>query len=345
MPTFNSSHSDYAVLAERYEDFVGSSPYGTFMQSVGWAQVKNNWDADYVYVEDEAGNIKAAMSLLSISNDGGRSSFTYGPGAPVCDFSDRELVEELIAEAEPVLQDRHSFVLRLGSFELWNQELVDIWRASSYIMRSSESARGSFTNPQLVMVLDLDKIDEEDPMISFPASVRNKIRKGEKNGVATRFVTVDSPDYRDVLDKFYQLIETMAERQGIPHRPYDYYDRMMHAFPQARLWITEHVSGKALAGSLGVTYNRAASDVYEASSNDMRQTRPSFQMNYEAIAQAKRDGVDIYDMGGIYTADLSDGLYNFKERICGPDGVREYVGELDVVRNQEKYHEFMAKWM
>ncbi|QJC21422.1 lipid II:glycine glycyltransferase FemX [Arcanobacterium buesumense] len=342
MPTFNSSHSDYAVLAERYEDFVGSSPYGTFMQSVGWAQVKNNWDADYVYVEDEAGNIKAAMSLLSISNDGGRSSFTYGPGAPVCDFSDRELVEELIAEAEPVLRQRHSFLLRLGVFQSWRQELVALWQASDYIIRPDENSKGRFSNPRTMMVVDLSAIDLDKPMMTFSSSVRNKIRKGEKNGVSTRYVTVDSSDYYHVLDEFYRLIEIMAQRHGISHRPYDYYDRMMHAFPQARLWITEHESGLALSACLVISYGDTATYVYAASSNDMRQTRPSYQMNYEAIVQAKRDGMSRYDMGGVPLVDLSDGLYRFKERFCGPDGVFETIGELDVVRDESLYSRFIG---
>ncbi|QJC21420.1 lipid II:glycine glycyltransferase FemX [Arcanobacterium buesumense] len=342
MPTFNSSHSDYAVLAERYEDFVGSSPYGTFMQSVGWAQVKNNWDADYVYVEDEAGNIKAAMSLLSISNDGGRSSFTYGPGAPVCDFSDRELVEELIAEAEPVLRQRHSFLLRLGVFQPWNRGLIELWQDSPYVVRSQELLPRVFTNPRTEMVLDLADFDAVDPLASFSSKTRNKIRKAGKNGVSTRYVTVDSSDYYHVLDEFYRLIEIMAQRHGISHRPYVYFDRLIRAYPNARLWISEHESGQVLAACIVISYNQVASYVYSASSDLMRHHRATYQMNYEAIAQAVSEGMCSYNMGGILAVDPTEGLYQFKESFTGKTGVREYFGELDIIRDHAGYGQFTA---
>ncbi|WP_216379226.1 lipid II:glycine glycyltransferase FemX [Arcanobacterium phocae] len=343
MPTFNHDDPNFASLSQRYEDFVSSSPYGVFMQSMVWAKIKNTWNADYVYLEDENGNIKAAMSLVSISNDGGEFSFTYAPGAPVCDFSDRALVEELIREAEPVLQARRSFLLRISSYALWNQELVDLWEQSQYILRSRGVDPHDFANPRMEMKLDLRDLDLDDPLATFTSGVRNKMRKGEKRGVSSRYVTVDSPDYADVLDKFYDLTEIMSKRQGIKHRSLEYFDRMMRSFPDTKLWLTEHESGLPLASCLMVNYAGTANYVYAASSNDMTQTRPSFQMNYNALVQAKKDGMHTYNMGGIFAVDPENGLYNFKERICGPEGLREYIGELDVVKNQAKYDDFLNR--
>lgn len=65
----------------RYEEFIASSPYGHVMQSVNWAKVKDNWDSDYVYLQDEAGNITAALSILSVKNDGVHA-FMYAPAVP-----------------------------------------------------------------------------------------------------------------------------------------------------------------------------------------------------------------------------------------------------------------------
>ena len=57
MPILDLSNSEEVA---RYKEFVASSPYGHVMQSLNWAKVKNNWDSDYVYLQDDAGNITAA---------------------------------------------------------------------------------------------------------------------------------------------------------------------------------------------------------------------------------------------------------------------------------------------
>ena len=73
MPILDLSNREAVV---RYEEFVASSPYGHVMQSLNWAKVKDNWDSDYVYLQDDAGNITAALSILSVKNDG-EQAFMY----------------------------------------------------------------------------------------------------------------------------------------------------------------------------------------------------------------------------------------------------------------------------
>ena len=82
MPILDLSNSEEVA---RYKEFVASSPYGHVMQSLNWAKVKNNWDSDYVYLQDDAGNITAALSILSVKNDG-EHAFMYAPRGPVCDL-------------------------------------------------------------------------------------------------------------------------------------------------------------------------------------------------------------------------------------------------------------------
>ena len=78
MPVLDKSN---AADVARYENFIKSSPYGRATQDMNWSQVKNNWESDYVYLE-ENGEIIAALSILSVEavDD---ASFSYASRGPV----------------------------------------------------------------------------------------------------------------------------------------------------------------------------------------------------------------------------------------------------------------------
>ena len=62
MPVLDQNDKDAVV---RFNEFVRSSPFTHAMQDMNWADVKNNWTSDYVYIEED-GRITAAMSVLGI---------------------------------------------------------------------------------------------------------------------------------------------------------------------------------------------------------------------------------------------------------------------------------------
>ena len=72
------------ILVEKYNNFVKNSPYGHFQQDMRWADLKSNWESVYFYIE-EAGEIKAALSLIYIKDQKVGKNFFYGPRGPVCD--------------------------------------------------------------------------------------------------------------------------------------------------------------------------------------------------------------------------------------------------------------------
>ena len=106
MPVLDKSN---AADVARYENFIKSSPYGRATQDMNWSQVKNNWESDYVYLE-ENGEIIAALSILSVEavDD---ASFSYASRGPVSDLTDIELTKRLIEEAKPVIEAKNSFLL------------------------------------------------------------------------------------------------------------------------------------------------------------------------------------------------------------------------------------------
>lgn len=337
MPILNENNP-YEV--EKYERFVESSPHGHMMQSVNWAKVKSNWDKDYIYLEDEAGNIRAAMSILSIKNDE-IHSFLYASRGPVCDFYDLDTVKALLAEAEPVIQARQAFLLRMDPEVIYDPDLVQSYQDLGLTVRTRGEAEKSFSNPRNNMMMNLAGKDKDEVNAFLTSKRRNSIRKTYKNGLVTSQFMAGDPGYNRALDTFFELTKIMAERQKITHRPKSYFDRLLHAFPDARIFETKDDGGEVLASGIVVTYNRKSFYIYGASSNNKRNLKAPNQLNYEAIQYAVSRGAEEYDFGGVFDFDTSDGLYAFKKGFCKKEGLREFIGEIDYVLDEALYRDFM----
>ncbi|MDD7384242.1 MAG: peptidoglycan bridge formation glycyltransferase FemA/FemB family protein [Actinomycetaceae bacterium] len=345
MPIIDPHAASSADLFAEYEQFVSTHPHGHMMQSPSWARVKNNWDADYVYLRGNDGSIAAAMSILSVSNDDGHSSFLYAPRGPVCDLNDLDLIAALVKEAEPAIERRHGFVLRMDPEVPYSHELEDALRSrSQWRLRTPQNVDAhAFSNPPMNMVADLSGQDAQTLLATFRSGVRYKIRKSLKAPVTTRSLHYSDPGFPQALDAFYSLTLVMAQRQGITHRPRDYFERLCAAFPTARLYLAEHEDGQALASAIVVSYNKKAFYAYAASSNERRTLLPSYQLNYVAMLDAIEDGMSEYDMGGVFSTDIEDGLYAFKRQFCSDHGLRTMIGEIDVVRDEAAYQRFIER--
>lgn len=332
---------DNKNLVEKYEAFIKKSPHGHMMQSINWSKVKNNWDKDYVYLQNDRGEIEAAISLLSVKNDG-ENAFMYAPRGPVCDLDDLDLVERLIEEATEVAKKRKAFLLRIDPEVRYDSDLVEKYRAAGYNVRSREQEdEKTFSNPRNNMVLDIKDKTIDDMMAFFSGKQRNKIRKTYKRNLQTRIISADNPELENALDRFYDLTKIMAERQGISYRPYDYFVRLLEAFDDVNIFETYDEEDEVLSSSIIVNYNKKTFYLYSASSNNKRNFNASTQMNYEAIQYATTKNMEEYDFGGIYGFDSSDGLYAFKYDFCGKEGRKELIGEIDIVFDQALYEKFL----
>lgn len=233
MPILDLSNSEEVA---RYKEFVASSPYGHVMQSLNWAKVKNNWDSDYVYLQDDAGNITAALSILSVKNDG-EQAFMYAPRGPVCDFKDIDTVKALVKEAAPVIEKRNGFVLRMDPEFAYDEEVLESYRNAG-IANLAITTRGadehSFSNPRMNMIADISMGTHDDFLKTVKSKNKGKIKVPYKHGLETLRFHRGDPGFEQALDNFYELTKIMAKRQGITYRPKDYFVRLFNAYPPQR---------------------------------------------------------------------------------------------------------------
>lgn len=328
---------------ERYDDFVRHSAFARVSQDRNWTHVKKGWSGEYVYLE-EGGSIRAAMSVLSVRAVG-EQSLLYANRGPVCDFRDVDLVHQLILEAKPLLEKYNAFLLRLDPEYPWDGDLIRQYRERGFHFRSRETDSHAFIQPRFNMILNMKDQSEEKLLESFSSKTRYNIRYAEKKGVRTDFVGRFKDGEEGVmsaLDSFFELTKVMAERNGITHRPKDYFIRLFESFPDSRVYLTSH-EREILSAALAIPYNKKLFYMYGASSNEKRNLMPNHQMQWEMIRWALELGMEEYDFGGVFELNNEDGLFRFKNGFCKSQGPTEFIGELDLILDEEAYRKYVER--
>lgn len=320
---------------EKYKKFLENNPYASMPQDPSWGNVKANWSKDLVYIEDNNKEIEAALSVIGIQNDKADGYFLYAPRGPVCDFKDVKLVKRLIKEAE-VLKDKYNaFLLRLDPEFRFDEKTVIDYRKEGFSFRSFGDDIKSFTQPRYNMILDLKGHTKESLLESFSSKCRYNVRKSYREGVITKIVT---PNEESISD-FYHLTEIMAKRQSIGHRDLSYFKRLCDYFDC--VFVESRFEDELLCACLLIKYNTKLYYLYAASSNEKRNLMPNHNMIWTALEYALDNGFTSFDFGGVFSLDKSNGLYRFKEGFCYPDNYTNFIGELDVVYDSEKYQLFL----
>ena len=216
----------------------------------------------------------------------------------------------------------------------FDEKLVYDYRKMGYDFRSVGIDTHAFTQPRYNMIIDLSSQDEDEIFESFSSKGRYNIRKSIRAGIKTICKTDE-----ESLDIFYELTKIMAERQGIGHRPKDYYERLIK-YLDGKIFLS-YFEDKPLSASLLIPYGNKVYYLYAASSNEMRNKMPNYNMIWEEIKWCLENNYDYLDLGGTFSLDTNDGLYRFKQSFCYPDKYSNFIGELDVVYDREKYEEFL----
>lgn len=317
---------------ERYNEFVRNSEFAKPFQDTQWAKVKDNWTSDYVYIEENK-QIIAALSVIGIKNTNGKF-FLYAPRGPVCDIRDYDLVDRLLKEAEVLKEKYDAFLLRVDPEVTFDEKIIHEYTKRGYDFRTYPLDPHAFTQPRYAMVLDMGDKSEDVLFKNISSSARRNVRKAYRNNLTTKLST-------DVaaVDELFDLTKIMADRQGIGHRPKEYFQRLMENY-NGHIFTT-YFEDQALSSCLIIPYNDKAYYLYAASSNEHRKLMPNYHMIWEAIKWSMDHGYRFFDFGGVYSLDIKDGLYRFKEGFTGEEGIYNFIGEIDVVYDREKYEEFI----
>jgi lipid II:glycine glycyltransferase (peptidoglycan interpeptide bridge formation enzyme) len=302
-------------------------PAPHLLQTWGWGAFKSRhgWDPSrYLWVDSEAGEPRAAASLLTRRVSYLPIRVMYVPKGPILDYEDEALLNRVLSRLERTAREKRALFVKIEpDVETGTPEGQDIlaslrrrgWR------RSDEDIQ--FQN---TVLLDL-RPDMDDLLMGMKSKWRYNVRLARRKGVTVRQGT------RDDLSLLYDMYQETASRAGFVIRPGAYYHDAWGSFIEEGLAqpLIAEVEEQPVAMVIVYRFGRRAIYMYGASLIDHRDKMPNNLLQWEAMQWAKERGCTVYDMWGAPDElDESDplwGVYRFKKGFGGE--FVEHIGAWD----------------
>lgn len=197
-------------------------------------------------------------------------------------------------------------------------------------IRSSDIPEGANKvkniQPAKTLVLDLST-NEEQLLSGMHPKTRYNIKLAAKHGVQII-------SGAEKADEVVQLITSTAKRQGFNTYPASYYHKMIEFFSRSeevRVNIMRAESeGEILATGIYIDYLDTRTYLFGASSENKKNLMAPYLLHWNAILDAKKQGLKFYDFWGIETSSgETPGFVRFKMGFGGK--VLEYPGAYDII--------------
>ena len=309
---------------ERWNDFVARSPQASVLQSFEWGEFKScfGWRPMRVVLEEKGRGFVAGVSILKREIPFIRHTLYYAPRGPVIDYSNKDLLHDLLEGVEKEADRDHAVSLKIDP-EVSEQDQT----AAENLKTLGFDKALKEIQPRATFILDLDR-DLDAILKSFEEKTRYNIRLAEKKGVTV---------IEDVSEKgikiFNELYRETSKRDNFLVHPPVYYQKMREIMFPAGLGtnFTAYYEDKPVASVIIFAFGKRLWYMYGASSSGSRNVMPNHLLHWEVIKWAKDRGYKDYDLWGIpanpHEAHPLFGVYRFKKGFNGR--LEKYIGALD----------------
>ncbi|MCL8249940.1 aminoacyltransferase [Aeromicrobium fastidiosum] len=350
------------ISADEHLDRVRARPSVSFLQTPGWAAVKNEWRGESIGWFDGDRIVGSALVLYR-QLPRVKRYLAYLPEGPDIDWRDGDL-DRWLAPMASHLKKQGAFGIRMGPpvvtrrwhaatikqaiadpvlgtlsdvpADVLDDEAIGVATALAGLGWKEIPTEGGFSagQPKFNFQLPLAGRDEAAVLAGMNQLWRRNIKKAAKAGVEVTTGT------RDDLAAFHAVYAETAERDHFTPRPLSYFERMWDAMtaeePDRLVLYLAHHEGDLVAATTMVRVGEHAWYSYGASTTEKRDVRGSNAIQWQMIRDALAAGATTYDMRGITeTLDPDDshvGLIQFKVG-TGGEAV-EYLGEWDLPLNR-----------
>lgn len=166
--------------------------------------------------------------------------------------------------------------------------------------------------------INIESINIEEYLSSLKQKTRYNIKYAKKKGLK---VTIDNSE--NSIKKFYNLLQITAKRDGFKIKDYESYSNLFKYFSDDVKLFWVYKDNILLSAALYIIIGEQSYYVYGASSNNYREYKPTYLMQYEMIKYSIQNNCKVYNMGGVGTLDsnkninMHKGLYEFKKKFGG----------------------------
>ncbi|HEY4495857.1 MAG TPA: peptidoglycan bridge formation glycyltransferase FemA/FemB family protein [Candidatus Paceibacterota bacterium] len=247
----------------------------------------------------------------------GQKSYFYIPYGPIIkDFSE-SLLKFIQTKLYTIARENNAIFVRLDFTPRAEDTEAKKLLARLFTKSLLPTYHSVYFQPRLEWFLDLRKT-EDQLLKEMHKGTRYSIHLARRKGITTEIVTSDFEKY---FEDFYELISGTAKRNRFNLHQKNYYQNIFNNLRSDNAYLTIARSGeKILVIKLIICYGSIASCIFSGSSNDQRDLRPTYLVQWAAIAQAKKLGHNFYNFGGISSGKIYpdwSGLTSFKKNFGG----------------------------
>ena len=172
-------------LYSEYESFCLNHPKGAFQQSVNWAKVKKDWLHEVVVSRDENGSIRGGVSVLIRKI--GPFGMMYAPRGPVCDYTDKAVMQDLIEGIKAVSKKHNGYKFICDPLVLaTDSETIQFFKDCGFSIKENAGFHDTIQPRYNYMLNYIKGMSEDELIMKFTSGTRYYIRFGPKNGVVCK---------------------------------------------------------------------------------------------------------------------------------------------------------------
>jgi len=307
------------VTRVEWDGWLRDSPGGGHvLQSYEWGEFKRRlgWRPVRLVFERDGAVVGLAQFLAYDTGPFVPGALWYCTKGPWLPWDDEEAVRAFFEGVREVARREGAHTVKIEPDVL--EEQKDIKTLLGEI--GFRKARYDL-NLKTTLVVDLS-LSEEELLARMKAKTRYNARLAARKGVE-----VVEPEFEEGWATFYEWMKATSERKEdyVLRRSRDYLYgvmRSMHDAGQGRLFFAEH-EGTPLAGMYVFTFGEKYWYMYGASSDEKRNLKPNYLLQWEVMRWAKERGLTHYDMVGVpKPEELNESsslwnVYKFKEGFGG----------------------------
>jgi peptidoglycan pentaglycine glycine transferase (the first glycine) len=307
-----------SVTRDEWDGWLQDSPGGGHvLQSYEWGEFKKNlgWRPIRLVLERD-GEVVGLGQFLAYNTAPVPGVLMYCTKGPWLPWEDKKAVRTFFEGVRAVARREGTHTVKIEPEVLEQQKDVKALLGEIGFHKARYDL-----NLKTTLVADLS-LPEEELLARMKGRTRYNVRLAARKGVE-----VVEPDFEEAWETFYEWMEATSERKEdyVLRRSRDYLYgvmREMHDAGQGHLFFAEH-EGTPLAGMYVFTFGEKYWYMYGASSNEKRNLKPNYLLQWEVMRWARQRGLTHYDMVGVpKPEDLDESsslwnVYKFKEGFGG----------------------------
>jgi peptidoglycan pentaglycine glycine transferase (the first glycine) len=306
------------VGREEWDSWLRDSPRGGHvLQSYGWGEFKRSlsWRPVRLVLQRD-GEVTGVGQFLVYNTFPVPGALMYCPKGPWLPWKNEEAVRSFFEGVVDFAGREGAHTVKIEPEVLeQRKDVKDLLDDVGF-----HKARYDL-NLKTTMIVDLS-LPEKELLAKMKGKTRYNVRLAAKRGVK-----VVEPVFEEGWEIFYDWLKATSKRKEdyILRRSRDYLHavmRAMHDAGQGYLFFAEH-EGRPLAGMYVFTFGEKYWYMYGASSDEKRNLKPNYLLQWEVMRWARERGLTHYDMVGVPKPEELDertslwGVYKFKEGFGG----------------------------